>query len=184
MRHSMILAASATLFAALAAPAAAGVGQCVWEHIPAGERGQAITPAGMPTDTGTSTDSAHFAEAFFAAVDDATVEAAISACGVPANQHDAAWTALGNYAHRIWAEQRLFRYPPHIWTRQLESAWNALDAGVKLSIAHDATDPSKLAADLDTAQGAFMASLQLVSLVSDDEGVALRAYIQARASGE
>jgi hypothetical protein len=183
MRLALILAASAGLLAAVATPAAAAdVGRCVWEHIPRDERDHAIAPVAIPADRDT------YPDAFSAAISDASENAALTACGVAADQHDAADAAFEVYAWRVWAEHRLFLYEPHIAPRRLDDAWNALGAELKQRIGREAAYDLKtgapspgLEADLNEAKAQVRAFLNLPGLISEDADIALRTDILMRA---
>jgi hypothetical protein len=168
-----------TVFAAIASPGFAGVGRCAWEHLPQDERDRAIAPVAIPAD------SEHFADTFAEAISPASIDAALSACGVPADQHEAGMTSLDNYATRRWSEHWLFLYEPHVTPRQLDSAWSQVETEVKQRLAREADSSTpELRADLNMTEAQFIAALNLGSVVSNSEETALRVYILSRALGE
>ncbi len=178
MRFPIFFAVTA-VSAAIASPGFAGVGRCAWEHIPQGERDRAIAPVAIPAD------SEHFADTFADAISPASMDAALGACGVPADGLEAGRTSLENYATRRWSEHWLFLYEPHVTPPQLDAAWGQVETQVKQRLAreNDQSTPD-LRADLGWAEAQVTAALHLGGAPSDSARTALRIYILSRSAGE
>ncbi len=164
-----------------ATPGFAGVGQCIWQHLPQAERDRAIAPGSVSLtfqQTMAGLDSA---------IPIADELAAMRNCGVAEKDRNgaAASDAFSGYVGQHWAEHWLFLYDIHHPSQQkLDSAWGAVDPAVAARIAAGVHARSDIKADAATALAAFERALAFPDAPSADTETNLRLYIISRADSE
>lgn len=175
------IGAVALAVAGLAAtPGYAGIGQCVWEHLPQAERDRAFAaPSGLPLKY------QEFVAGLDSAIPAADSAAAMTACaGAAANGNNNAETAVAGYIVQHWAEHWLFLYAPHLSTDQLDRAYHAVDPNLTSRIGVSEIANQSAAADVAAALPAFKQALGQIGDLTPESEAALGIYLAGRAGRE
>jgi hypothetical protein len=161
-----------------ATPGLAGVGQCVWEHLPQADRDRAFAPPGAALTLRQT------AESLPSRISGEDEVAAMTACGVAAKDEDAATGPLASYMLQHYAEHWLFLNEPHLWPQQLDRAWSGVDPNLVSRIRANVVASQNARASVDAALGPFEKNLAIHGALSSDAEDALRYYIGGRVSRE
>ena len=163
-----------------ATPGYAGIGQCVWEHLPQVERDRAFAaPSGIPLNY------QQFVDGLDSAIPAADSAAAMTACGgAAANGNNNAETAVAGYMVQHWAEHWLFLYEPHLSTDQLDRAYRAIDPNLTARIGVSEIANLSAKADVAAALPPFKQALGQIGALTPDGESALGIYLAGRAGRE